>query len=71
MVINHNQFNGQAQQVNNTYNFYFNATPPQALPDPAPKKDKLAVFKKFMPIIFEVMKWILKFVPLLLPLFSG
>lgn len=70
MISNSNEFNGQG----NFYqiNIYIdNKSTPQTLPDPAPKKDKLAVFKSVMAFVYEGVKWILKFIPLFVPLLSG
>lgn len=71
MIINNNEFKGQTVfiQIVNTYNFN---TTPAVIPETVPKKDTTVILiDKVMPILYSFLKWVFKFIPLIIPLHSG
>lgn len=69
MVTNNNNFNGESKQivitVVNVFNFH---PPPEKVPATIEKKKSEFWKTKFLPNLYEVVKWFIKFTPLFFPL---
>ena len=61
MCTNKFEFNGNVVFIQ----FNINST------EPTPKKDALGFINKVMPYVLTIIKWVIKFLPLIIPLHSG